>query len=1033
MDEAYNSAPKSPNRSSDNLSVGHSRTRSNHSVPSRRPSTLSQAVPNNGAGTGDAKQFAGDKSKGEGKRTRSKVKALVADWAGGVEPASDGPGAGIPLNRSITWEDGKHGGPEDGDERASDRPRRARAESLESDRSSTNEDSERLRSDEEDSLTGDGDGLPRSRRPALGTTVSADGSYTQSEVEGSIQDPSFAMPPGLGGGGGVLGFPYYPSATFTDTEILRTGRGFLESGSDSYPERSTKFSAHGHSRQTKKELELQQKVNRLPMWRRDVRTFMRDHKSSRWAQIFNWIFISAVIISTFSMVILLSQRLELNDRSHAFFFVLEMVCGATFTLEIVLQVIGMATFQEALNWSFGIDLAATLPIWIELIYELSVGVNPLHNSTGISGLSTLRVLRLMRVFRLLRIAGKSGKIQLLLTALVESRNGILALIYALAVLVTFFATIIYYSEQTGEYYRDGYWYYHEDDSLSSFQSIPQCFWFVLVTLTTIGYGDVTPKTDLGKAVASVAIVASVFVIAFPLTMITFQFSHILRRWEAHEHAKQMRRRHMKLAAKEARNKLKSSGLQPKKKVKRRLSEMVQKVEKAVASISSKDGKPSRARAPFFDIVDGGSTTSSGSAQTPPATTPSNSSKAVLIGAAEQPSSQSVVETLQNDGSQLLASSTTSHQPEMSMSTETLGTDSVNALERTLLPASSDQSPVLNALNGVKPAERNRQESKPSVLKGFSIFSGGATRGTPLPTTSRDPVTLPVNGSVPLLHPTRGAPTQQEQTSEAQPLLALPSPRMTTPRSGIAPTSTPSSIIGFAPHLSIFTEQVPKQSSEPDLELADSLSEDADPANRTMTIAEQLLLTTKLAQAPSSSSDPLNASSPEPSATRVNRVDRPPPDALRRSRQASATDRNPRLLEPKHAESARENLSSAASRRRNTSFASRGVATINSTDDESSDSHSVRTPSHPFLHSRHMSLLLRNGSEFGRPPSTIEESILHDKSQTPRNPYHPSSSRDLASFNLPTQIPIPQLVAELRSHTPKHVELKVSTVHSLTNH
>ncbi|KAJ3319548.1 hypothetical protein HDU93_003675, partial [Gonapodya sp. JEL0774] len=161
-----------------------------------------------------------------------------------------------------------------------------------------------------------------------------------------------------------------------------------------------------------------------------------------------------------------------------------------------------------------------------------MGYDFISTATNEATFALVKIFRLLRVFRLFRLASKSEKIQLMAVALWESRDGIVALLYVIPLTVIFFSTIVYYAEQTGEYYKDGVWYYVADDQVSAFQSIPGTFWFILVTLTTVGYGDDTPHTMLGRLATSSALITSMFLIAFPLTMIQLQYGSAARKWAA---------------------------------------------------------------------------------------------------------------------------------------------------------------------------------------------------------------------------------------------------------------------------------------------------------------------------------------------------------------------------------------------------------------------------------------------------------------------------------------------------------------------
>ncbi|KAI9330369.1 hypothetical protein DFJ73DRAFT_858892 [Zopfochytrium polystomum] len=201
-----------------------------------------------------------------------------------------------------------------------------------------------------------------------------------------------------------------------------------------------------------------------------------------------------------------------------------------------------------LSWKWvALDTLATLPFYAELSIA-SFGTIATHE--GFDGLvrrvyswdsltTDMRVFRILRILRLLKIVQKSEKLRFMIRAIANSTDGIWLLVYMILLVVVFFSSVLFFVEQSGEYLQDGVWYYH-DGSRSPFQSIVDCFWVTIVTLTTTGYGDVFPRTTGGKIVMSAVMIFSIFVIAFPLSMITLQYGHVIRvfmnRKEAHEKA-----------------------------------------------------------------------------------------------------------------------------------------------------------------------------------------------------------------------------------------------------------------------------------------------------------------------------------------------------------------------------------------------------------------------------------------------------------------------------------------------------------------
>ncbi|KAJ3097530.1 Solute carrier 49 member 4 [Phlyctochytrium bullatum] len=183
------------------------------------------------------------------------------------------------------------------------------------------------------------------------------------------------------------------------------------------------------------------------------------------------------------------------------------------------------------------DCLATVPFYVELAYTVNLARMEgkdfdgfMRILYGFSGLPpALWILRLFRVFRVIVVLEKSDKMKVMTRAFIHSMDGIWLLLILIPTLVVLFSFAIFFAEHTGSYLdSNGEWRYRVDDERSPFQSVPDTFWFVIVTLTTIGYGDVTPRTVVGRLVAAVVMFVSIFVIAFPLSMITMQYAHVVR-------------------------------------------------------------------------------------------------------------------------------------------------------------------------------------------------------------------------------------------------------------------------------------------------------------------------------------------------------------------------------------------------------------------------------------------------------------------------------------------------------------------------
>lgn len=156
-----------------------------------------------------------------------------------------------------------------------------------------------------------------------------------------------------------------------------------------------------------------------------------------------------------------------------------------------------------------IDLCAIIPWYLEY-------------SFGHKGLDALRVLRVLRLFRLLR---HSPDLKMFMTCLGRSLESfkLLGLFGAFAVLI--FSSLLWYAEK-GVYDDTSGAFLRSDSSESPFGSIPSAFWWSIVTMTTVGYGDTYPVEPAGKFVAAIAMISGILVLALPLTIIGTNFSAV---------------------------------------------------------------------------------------------------------------------------------------------------------------------------------------------------------------------------------------------------------------------------------------------------------------------------------------------------------------------------------------------------------------------------------------------------------------------------------------------------------------------------
>jgi len=221
--------------------------------------------------------------------------------------------------------------------------------------------------------------------------------------------------------------------------------------------------------------------------------------------------------------------------------ILENITIAIFTLDYIARLV---TVEPSKRWKWIInpmhifDVVVIIPFYIELIIKHGIEFNPADDSV----LVIVRALRLFQMFRTVKIARYSSLIPIFWKALVLSKDGFVLFTFTVTILMVVVSAIFFYSEQTVMKFdhTTRNWVYPNGD-LSSFQSIPATFWWFMATITTVGYGDVYPRSDLGKLIASITMVGGLFVLAVPVAVFGSNFNSV---WE--ERAEQRKLKERKL-------------------------------------------------------------------------------------------------------------------------------------------------------------------------------------------------------------------------------------------------------------------------------------------------------------------------------------------------------------------------------------------------------------------------------------------------------------------------------------------------------
>ena len=165
---------------------------------------------------------------------------------------------------------------------------------------------------------------------------------------------------------------------------------------------------------------------------------------------------------------------------------IEYVCTAVFTLEYVLRLATAPDYRAFfLNFMNAVDLLAIVPFYIEVgVAQMSISGGELDPDVQLD-LDGFRILRLLRVFRVFKIARYLTWVNMFVVAMRNSLTSLLMLLLIVMIAMVACSSFMYYAER-GEYDAVQRFYVRVDGSLSPFQSIPECFWWCIITMTTVG-------------------------------------------------------------------------------------------------------------------------------------------------------------------------------------------------------------------------------------------------------------------------------------------------------------------------------------------------------------------------------------------------------------------------------------------------------------------------------------------------------------------------------------------------------------------
>lgn len=204
-----------------------------------------------------------------------------------------------------------------------------------------------------------------------------------------------------------------------------------------------------------------------------------------------------LVVILYSVIIVMLESIpRIDQKYHDFLNISEWIVTILFTIEYVLRIICIRTPRKYIFSFFGIiDFLSTIPKYLSFF----IG--------GSQYMTAFRALRLLRVFRILKLVRFIGESNNLLRALKASRTKIFVFVFFVLIVSVLLGTIMYLVEGPQH----------------GFNSIPHSVYWTIVTLTTVGYGDISPETGLGQFIATIIMIVGYGIIAVPTGIVSAEY------------------------------------------------------------------------------------------------------------------------------------------------------------------------------------------------------------------------------------------------------------------------------------------------------------------------------------------------------------------------------------------------------------------------------------------------------------------------------------------------------------------------------
>lgn len=242
---------------------------------------------------------------------------------------------------------------------------------------------------------------------------------------------------------------------------------------------------------------------------------MQNPKSSQGATLFSFVSSVLIGISVISSCLETVPALQTQFGGVDPWGVIEMVLNSIFLIELIL-----GTICSPNLWNFStsfltlVDIIAVVPYFITIILESS----HLNRTVG-----CFRTLRIFRLTKLLKLSKHSGHLEMVGRIIISCAEEFKTLVFCLWIVVTLAASCINFLEGHGLWDEHGA---EEEEVSGDFSNVPQCMYWAVQTLSTVGYGDICPSTFGGKVFASAFMLFGMASVSIPILSIVAKFERI---------------------------------------------------------------------------------------------------------------------------------------------------------------------------------------------------------------------------------------------------------------------------------------------------------------------------------------------------------------------------------------------------------------------------------------------------------------------------------------------------------------------------